>query len=60
MAGDRERADERMGLVRKVRESLEVYPLVAAVKFVIAEGRGGRGMAAGAPALGRARRAERP
>lgn len=39
VAGDRELAEERMALVRKVREQLELYPLVTAVKFVIAEGR---------------------
>ena len=38
VAGDRERAVERMRRVRKAREELEGYPLVPAVKFVIAEG----------------------
>ena len=38
LAGDRERAALRMRLVRQVREEIEGYPLVAAVKFVIADG----------------------
>lgn len=36
-AGDLQRAAERMRLVRQVREELEAYPLIPAVKFVIAE-----------------------
>jgi 4-hydroxy-tetrahydrodipicolinate synthase len=39
VAGDRERAERQMSVVRKVREQLEVFPLVTAVKFIIAEGR---------------------
>ena len=38
VTGDRDRAASRMLLVRQVREELEGYPLVAAIKFVIAEG----------------------
>jgi 4-hydroxy-tetrahydrodipicolinate synthase len=37
-AGDHARAEARMRQVRHVRESLEVYPMIPAVKFVIAEG----------------------
>lgn len=37
-AGDLERAAKQMRLVRHAREALEAYPLVPAVKFVIADG----------------------
>lgn len=36
-SGHHDRAEQRMRLVRRVREELEGYPLVAAVKFVIAD-----------------------
>lgn len=37
MDGNRARAGERMRVVRQVREELEGYPLIPAVKFVIAD-----------------------
>lgn len=37
-SGEHDRASQRMRVVRRVREELEGYPLVAALKFVIAEG----------------------